>query len=65
LSVYGALEAGGFDDFDAQDSLSYDVGIKTALAGLGVQVGFSDNYDFIAPEDDFANVLYMKLSVSF
>jgi hypothetical protein len=65
LSVYGALEASGFDNFEAATSLAYDAGIKTALAGLGVQVGFSNNYDFIAPEDDFANVLYMKLSVAF
>ncbi|MDF1568051.1 MAG: hypothetical protein P1P77_08530 [Spirochaetaceae bacterium] len=65
VSVYGAIGMGlDFNNFEARD-LDYDAGLTTSLAALAIQVGFSNNLDYKAPEDDFDDVLFVKFSTSF
>ena|GEM_PF-4242769 len=71
LSFYGGL-GGDFymkkdDDREKIDlaKLKYDFGLTTALKALKIQVGASNDLDWKAPEDDFDDAVFVKLSTSF
>ena len=69
LAVYGGV-GGDFHMKDANDEfdltkIKYDVGLTTALKALAIQVGLSNDLDWKAPEDDFNDALFVKVSTSF
>jgi hypothetical protein len=65
LSVYGGVGIGlDFDNFEAS-GIDYDLGLTTSLKALAIQVGVSNNMDYMAPEDDFDDALFVKFSTSF
>jgi len=69
LSVYGGF-GGNFymknkdEEFDLTQ-IKYDLGLITALKAVEIQVGGSGNLDWKAPEDDFKNAVFVKVSTSF
>ncbi len=64
FSIFGGIELGNFDDFDAAN-IKYDAGISTALGSLSILLGMTNNMNYKAPEDDWNDTIYLKFSTAF
>ena len=61
LGVYGGVSI----PFEKGKTPKFSFGVNTALKALAIQIGFTNEFDYKSPEDDWKNTAFIKFSTSF